>query len=72
MPNATDLTARFIDLVCLSIGVEMAYWLFWMVKITGAFHTAAKLSPSLKSPSEVPPSPMNVKTDSSFFWYFNE
>jgi len=55
--------------VCIFTGTEIAYWLFCTTKITGTFHTPAKLSASWKSPSDVPPSPTNAIATSSFFWY---
>ena len=41
----------------LRIGVYSMYWLFSQTKITGSFHTAAKLSASWKAPMFVAPSP---------------
>jgi hypothetical protein len=43
--------------VCFDSGTEIAYWLFWTKKITGACITPAKVIASCGSPSEVPPSP---------------
>ena len=40
----------------------MAHWLFWQKKTTGLLKTAAKFIASLKSPSEVAPSPKLVST----------
>ena len=37
--------------------VESAYWLFSQTKITGSFHTAARLSDSWKTPWLEAPSP---------------
>ena len=45
-------------------GMEMAHWLFWQMKTTGACQTAAKFRPSWKSPSLVPPSPMKATATS--------
>ena len=39
------------------MGVYSMYWLFSQTKITGAFHTAARLSASWKEPMFVVPSP---------------
>ena len=43
--------------VCFDNGVEIAHWLFWQTKITGALTTPARLHASWKSPSDVDPSP---------------
>ncbi len=45
---------------CSLTGVDRPYWLFSMTKSTGSFHTAARFTASWKSPSEVPPSPLNT------------
>src|SRR5207244_11559699 len=50
--------------VCADTGTEIAHWLFWQKKITGAWKTAAKLQPSWKSPSEVAPSPKYASVQS--------
>ncbi len=42
---------------CRSIGTEMAYWLFWQKKTTGASKVAAQIIASLTSPWLVAPSP---------------
>ena len=42
---------------CSATGSEIAHWLFWQKKITGAAYVAAKISASLTSPSLVAPSP---------------
>ena len=48
-------------------GTEMAHWLFWQMKTFGVRITPAKLSPSWKSPSDVPPSPKKHTTAVSSF-----
>jgi hypothetical protein len=45
------------DAVWRLTGTEIAHWLFWQKKTTGAFQTAAKLSAQWKSCSDVAPSP---------------
>ena len=42
---------------CSRTGSEMAQWLFWQMKTTGAWKLAAKTMASLTSPSLVAPSP---------------
>ena len=46
--------------VCASSGVEIAHSLLLQTKTTGAFITAARLTPSWNSPSLVAPSPKNA------------
>ena len=50
---------------CLLVGSEMAHWLFWQKKTTGALFTAANTSASFTSPCEVDPSPKYVTTAES-------
>ncbi len=43
--------------VCFSIGSEIAHWLFWQKKTTGALKTLAQTNASLTSPWLDAPSP---------------
>jgi hypothetical protein len=45
--------------------VEIAHWLFWQKKTTGAFEVAAQTSASLVSPWLVAPSPKYAITAAS-------
>ena len=42
---------------CSLIGSEIAHWLFWQKKTTGAAYEAAKMKASFTSPWLVAPSP---------------
>jgi hypothetical protein len=53
-PGARSAIGR---LACSPTGSEIAHWLFWQKKTTGAAKDAAKTSASLTSPSLVAPSP---------------
>ena len=53
-------SARSSQANCSRTGVERPYWLFSTTKSTGSFQTAARFTASWKSPSLVPPSPLNV------------
>ncbi len=44
-------------LVCRSSGSEIAHWLFWQKKTTGALATEAQMNASFTSPWLVAPSP---------------
>ena len=48
--------------VCCSIGSEIAHWLFWQKKTTGALNTLAQTNASLTSPWLVAPSPKYAMT----------
>ncbi len=56
-PAAIAFCASVAVALCALRGTEIAHWLLLSTTSSGAFHTAAKLSPSSKSPFELPPSP---------------
>src|SRR5947207_15702177 len=51
--------------VCLASGTEIAQWLFWQRRMTGALKTPAKFIASCQSPFDVAPSPKVPSTTSS-------
>src|SRR5260221_13562520 len=60
MPYPGALSARVRAAHWREVGVEYAQPLASTISTKGSFSTAAKLSPSWKAPTEVPPSPMYV------------
>lgn len=61
MPQPRERCARGTR-DCTEVGTEIAHWLFWVKKTTGAWKDAAKVKDSETSPSLEAPSPNSAST----------